>query len=165
MVAEITLRPISAEDMEFLYQVYAGTRQEELSVLDWSDEEKAQFLRMQFDAQHKHYQTHFTAAAYDVILAGDTPIGRLYVDRRPDELRIIDIALLAEHRGGGIGGGLLRELLSEAAAAGKPVTIHVEKNNRAKSLYHRLGFREIEDQGVYDLMEWRPATEAAQEEN
>jgi ribosomal protein S18 acetylase RimI-like enzyme len=161
MVSEITLRPITPDDMDFLYRVYASTREDELSVLPWSDAEKEDFLRMQFHAQHTHYQEHFTDAKYDVILSGDTPVGRLYVDRRPDELRIIDIALLTEHRGGGIGSSLMRDLIDEAAAAGTPVRIHVEKNNPAKRLYHRLGFREIEDQGVYDLMERTPEGESA----
>jgi ribosomal protein S18 acetylase RimI-like enzyme len=164
MVSEITLRPITPDDMEFLYRVYASTREEELSILPWSDEEKEDFLRMQFHAQHTHYQKHYADAKYDVILSGETPVGRLYVDRRPDDIRIIDIALLTEHRRGGIGGGLVRELLDEAAAAGKSVSIHVEKNNPAKTLYHRLGFVEIEDQGVYDLMEWTPeGAQAGQE--
>jgi ribosomal protein S18 acetylase RimI-like enzyme len=154
VVAEITLRPITGDDMEFLYKVYASTRAEELSVTGWSDEEKENFLRMQFHAQHTHYQKHFGDAHFDVILAGDTPIGRLYVHRQPHEIRVADIALLPEHRGHGIGSGLMRELLEEATAAGKPVRLHVEKYNRAKQLYYRMGFRDIDEAGVYDLMEW-----------
>jgi ribosomal protein S18 acetylase RimI-like enzyme len=47
--------------------------------------------------------------------------------------------------------------MDEAAAAGKAVTIHVEKNNPAMRLYRRLGFRTEEDKGVYDLMRWTAA--------
>jgi ribosomal protein S18 acetylase RimI-like enzyme len=154
MVAEVTLRSITQDDLEFLYRVYASTREEELAVTGWSDEQKEEFLRMQFGAQHDHYQKHFPDAKYDVIVAGETPIGRLYVDRREDEIRIIDIALLTEHRGAGVGGGLVRQLIDEAAATGKPVRIHVERENPAMRLYERLGFKKIEDVGVYDLMEW-----------
>lgn len=154
MVSDTTLRPITPGDMEFLHRVYASTREEELAVTGWSEEQKEQFLRMQFGAQHDHYQKHFPDAKYDVILAGDTPIGRLYVDRRVDEIRIIDIALLAEHRGAGVGGGLVRQLIDEAATDGKSVRIHVEHNNPAMRLYERLGFKKIEDVGVYHLMEW-----------
>ena len=154
MGSEIGLRPITPDDMEFLYRVYASTREEELSVTSWSDDEKEQFLRMQFHAQHTYYQEHYGDAEYDVILSGDTPIGRLYVDRRPDEIRVIDIALLPEHCGGGIGSGFVRELMKEAGADGKAVRLHVEKNNPAKRLYFRLGFRDVGDAGVYDLMQW-----------
>ncbi|HEX6939117.1 MAG TPA: GNAT family N-acetyltransferase, partial [Longimicrobiales bacterium] len=67
-----------------------------------------------------------------------------------------DIALLPEHRGRGIGTALLEALIAEADAAGKPVSIHVEQYNPARRLYARLGFREVEDLGVYVFMERPP---------
>lgn len=156
-----TLRPMTGADMPFLYEVYAGTRAEELSQVPWSDEEIQAFLDMQFRAQHAHYQKTFPEAAYQIIEQAGEPIGRLYLDRRPDEIRIIDIALLPEWRGGGIGGALMRQILDEAALAGRPVRIHVERNNPAMSLYGRLGFRKVENRGVYWLMEWLPGQAAA----
>ncbi len=85
-------------------------------------------------------------------------IGRLYIERWPSQHCIIDIAFLPEHRGKGLGEALLRDLLDEAAAAGKDVSIHVEKLNPAMRLYRRLGFVTEEDKGVYDLMRWRAGT-------
>ncbi len=157
MPAGVDLRPIGPADREFLYRLYASTRQAEMSLLDWSDAEKEEFLRMQFEAQHRYYVEQFPAARLDVVLREGEPIGRLYVDRRDDEIRLIDIALLPEHRGGGIGGAMMRELLVEAREAGMPVRIHVERFNPAMRLYRRLGFERLEEQGVYDLMEWRPS--------
>jgi GNAT superfamily N-acetyltransferase len=66
-----------------------------------------------------------------------------------------DIALLPEYCNRGIGTTLLRDLQSEAAAAGKPLRIHVERFNPTLRLYERLGFRQIDDRGVYLFMEWR----------
>ncbi len=152
----VSLRPMRARDKPFLYRVYASTRAEELAVTGWSEAEKTAFLTQQFEAQHRYYQAQFPDAAFQVIERDGEPIGRLYLDRRAEEIRIIDIALLPAHRRAGIGGALLREILGEAAAAGKAVRIHVERNNPALGLYHRLGFKEIEDQGVYLLMEWSP---------
>jgi GNAT superfamily N-acetyltransferase len=154
----VTLRPIAAEDLEFLHRLYASTRHDEMRLIDWSDERKESFVRFQFDAQHRYYQEQFPTATFDVVLDGEIPIGRLYVDRRADEIRLIDIALLPEHRGQGIGGTLMRRTLTEARLAGKPVRIHVERENPARRLYDLLGFQPIEEQGVYDLMEWRPET-------
>ena len=157
----ITLRPLTEADFPFLYRVYAGTREAELAQAPWSDEEKRDFLDMQFRAQHSHYQKHFPEASYEIIERHGEPIGRLYLDRRPDELRIIDIALLTDKRGAGIGGALMQHILGEAALIGKPVRIHVERNNPAMRLYERLGFQKVEDQGVYWLMEWLPADSRA----
>jgi ribosomal protein S18 acetylase RimI-like enzyme len=157
MPATISLRPIAAEDQPFLYQVYASTRQDELAPVPWTDEQKEAFLRMQFAAQHSHYQQHYADASFDVILWDDRPAGRLYVERRDRELRIVDIALLPAYRNRGIGSRLLNELIAEANAAGKPVSIHVEHNNPALRLYQRLGFQQRDTHGVYLLME-RPVS-------
>lgn len=160
-MSTVTFRPMTEGDLDFLRRLYASTREEELAQVPWSDEEKAEFLRFQFDAQHKHYMEYFPDAEYQVIELAGKPIGRLYLDRRDDEHRLIDIALLPEHRGDGIGGGIMRDVLEEAAAARKLVRIHVERNNPAMRLYERLGFNNIEEQGVYYLMEWTPPAGAA----
>ncbi len=153
----VSFRPLAAGDLEFLYRLYASTREEELAPVPWSDEQKESFLRFQFDAQHRYYQEHFPDADYLVIERRERPIGRLYLDRRPDEHRLIDIALVPGSRGAGIGGAILRDLQEEAGAAGKPLRIHVERNNPALRLYARLGFEPLEEQGIYYLMEWRPS--------
>jgi ribosomal protein S18 acetylase RimI-like enzyme len=148
------LRPAVAEDLDFLYQVYASTRQEELAVTGWPAAQIEQFLRMQFDTQHRYYHDHFPGAAYELILWEDRPAGRLYLDRAPGEIGIIDIALLPDFRNRGIGSILLNAILAEATLAGKPVRIYVEQFNRALKLYERLGFRKIGTAGVYFHMEW-----------
>jgi ribosomal protein S18 acetylase RimI-like enzyme len=157
---ELALRPVTPEDRPFLERVYASTRSEELAAVPWTPLQKAAFLRFQFDAQDKHYRLHYAEARFDVILAGGREVGRLYVDRSGSEIRLIDIALLPEHRGAGIGGALLSELIAEATRERKPLSIHVEHSNPAQRLYRRLGFRHTgTDTGVYQLMEWRPSAE------
>ena len=152
----LTLRPITPGDKDFLFRVYASTREDDLALVDWSETEKAAFLQMQFEAQHTHYTEHFGQANFDLILLAGEPVGRLYLDRRDDEIRIIDIALLTEHRRQGIGSRLLKQILAEGESAGLPVRIHVERYNPALHLYYRLGFQQIGDEGVYFLMEWTP---------
>lgn len=155
-LARCTLRPCVPEDLPFLLHVYASTRIEELAPLGWGAEQQAAFLSQQFSAQHQHYHTHYTATDYQLILLDERPIGRLYVARWPDEIRIVDIALLPEHRDQRIGSQLIAALRDEAAAAGKPLRIHVEKFNRALRLYQRLGFAVVEDRGIYWFLEWTP---------
>ena len=154
--SEITLRPVSSSDRDFLLRVYASTREEELRLVDWSADQKAAFVRMQFGAQDAYYREHYHPASFDVVELDGEPVGRLYVARWEDEIRIIDIALLPAHRGRGIGTALLRGLLNEAAGAGKRLSIHVEKHNPALRLYARLGFTMVADRGVYLLLEATP---------
>lgn len=140
-----------------LFDVYASTRQAELALVDWDDAQKQAFLAQQFEAQHRWYQEQYGGASFDVVLVDDRPAGRLYVSRWSSEIRIVDIALLPEYRNRGIGAELLAALQSEASAAGKALTIHVERFNPALRLYDRLGFLPVADEGVYLLLEWRPA--------
>ena len=150
----VTLRPIIPDDEAFLCQLYASTRDEEMALLDWPPEQKASFLTMQFNAQHRFYLEQFAQAKFHIMELDDKPIGRLYLDYRKDEIRIIDIALLPDYRNQGIGSAYLNAILAEAAQKGLAVRIHVEHYNRALALYQRLGFRKIDDQGIYYLMEW-----------
>jgi|SRR5271165_542276 len=149
------LRAATSVDDQFLRAVYAGTRAEELARVPWSEEQKRAFTDMQFAAQDADYRRNYPDARYSIIEVHGVPVGRLYVDRCEKEIRIIDIALLPEHRRAGIGTKLLRELQDEARKTGKALTIHVEKLNPALRLYHRLGFRQVEDQGVYLFLEWK----------
>jgi ribosomal protein S18 acetylase RimI-like enzyme len=150
----LTFRPIADADLPFLARVYASTRTKELAGTPMTEEQKAAFLEAQFRLQHAHYQKHYPEADWLVTTHEDEDIGRLYIERWPSQHRIIDIAFLPERRGKGFGEALLRDLLEEAAAAGKAVSIHVEKYNPAMRLYRRLGFATEEDKGVYDLMRW-----------
>lgn len=122
-------------------------------MVPWTEEERQVFLSQQFEAQRTHYRRYLPNTEYLVIERSDEPIGRLYLDRREDELRIVDIALFSKHRGRGFGGAILSDLIAEAAERAVPVRIHVERTNPALGLYQRLGFREIGDEGVYLFME------------
>ncbi len=152
----VTLRPALPEDREHLFRVYASTRTEELGSVPWIEEQKLAFLRQQFEAQDQWWRRQYPDCSFQVIEIGGEPAGRLYVDRRAAEIRLVDIALLPEFRRAGAGSHLLRGLQVEAAAAGLPLTIHVERFNPARALYEGLGFREIGAAGeVYLLYEWR----------
>ena len=152
--SSITFRRIEPDDTAFLREVYASTRADELALTGWGAAEMDAFVRMQFDAQHQHYLTTYPDASFEVILEDGRPIGRLYVARGQDEIRLVDIAILPAHRGGGVGTAIITGLLAEAERTGKAVRIHVERNNPALSLYARLGFRVIGERGVYWFLEW-----------
>lgn len=154
----VTFRPVKEEDQDFLFKVYASTREEEMARVAWSDAQKEAFLLMQFNAQALHYRERYPDASLEVILVDSKPAGRLYKAMLDDEIRIIDITLLPERRGHGAGTPIIRDIMDEAAKIDKAVRIHVESFNRSLRLFHRLGFVPVEDSEVYTLMEWRKNT-------
>lgn len=151
---DVALRPSTDADREFLVGLYGSTRDDELSQVAWPPGEREAFVRMQFTAQDTEYRRHNPQGSFDVIEVDGRPVGRLIVDRRPGDLRIVDISLLPEARGAGIGSQLVGDLVDEAKAAGCIVSIHVEVHNRAAELYARMGFTVAADLGVYRRMEW-----------
>lgn len=154
----LTLRPVEAGDGDFLYWVYASTRMDEMALVDWSDQQKEAFLRMQFQAQKTHYQAHYPKAEYQIIQRGEgLPIGRLIIDRSGDCILLMDIALLSEFRRLGIGTLIMQDLIAEAALTNRAVRLHVEVFNPARKLYERLGFVKSGEQGLYHEMVWKPA--------
>jgi ribosomal protein S18 acetylase RimI-like enzyme len=151
------LRPVADADREFLLELYGSMRAEELALVDWDETAKRAFVEHQFAAQDAHYREHYPGATLDVVEVDGERAGRLYVHRGTADIRIMDIALAPAFRGRGIGTELLRSLIDEADAAGCKLSIHVEMNNPARTLYDRLGFEPAGEHGVYVLMERPPS--------
>ncbi len=154
---EAALRPERPDDESFVYRLYASTRDAELGHLPLPPEAKSALLRQQFDAQRRHYAAHYADASLQIVELDGAPVGRLYVGRWEDEVRIIELSLVPEVRGRGLGSALLTTLIAEARAARLPLRIHVAVTNPAVRLYLRLGFAALDNDGVHMLMEHRGA--------
>ncbi|HKU77964.1 MAG TPA: GNAT family N-acetyltransferase [Pyrinomonadaceae bacterium] len=154
--ANITLRPVSADDYDFLVEIYGSTRADEMALVPWTDEQRQVFVRSQFAAQQDHYAQKYPTANHDIIVLDGRPVGRLYVARLDQEIRIIDITVLPAERNAGTGSYLIRQLLDEASRAGKVTRIYVEEFNPSLRLFERLGFSPSEQQGIHLLMQCNP---------
>jgi len=154
---KVTLRKYRDSDISFMQALYASTRESELAMTNFSQQEKINFIHQQFSAQTAHYTQHYCADAFNIIELEGKPIGRLFVDYWDNEIRIVDIALISEYRNTGLGTFLIQQLFEQARESKKAVTIHVEHNNPAKRLYERLGFKlKTKTNEIYLLMEWIP---------
>jgi ribosomal protein S18 acetylase RimI-like enzyme len=154
-IAAYTLRPVQEADEALLLEIYASTRADELALVAWDAAQKQAFVQMQFSAQQKHYRAYFPRAAHDLILVEERPVGRLYVDRRQTDVRILDITLSPQARGRGIGTQILLDLMKEVAQTNTPLSIYVESFSRSLGLFQRLGFVKTNESGASWLMEWR----------
>ena len=153
----VSLRPVTADDKEFLISVYGGTRAQELAQVQWEEGQKDAFIRWQFEMQQKEYETRFPDARYDVILVDGVPAGRIWVGVDDKQIRLLDIAVMAQFQNRCVGTILLRRLMDEAAQVNKPLRHMVfVLNDNAHRFYERLGFTVIEDLGGYKHMEWVP---------
>ena len=154
--SHITLRPATDADYDFMRGLYAFSRAEEMEHFPFDEAQKRAFLDQQFAAQFEHYGIHYPTCERNIVEKEGKPIGRFWIDEWRDQIRLVDIALLPECRGAGIGSRLLHEVLDRGTAARKPVSIHVEAYNPALRLYQRLGFEKVDTNGIYFLMRWTP---------
>jgi ribosomal protein S18 acetylase RimI-like enzyme len=83
-------------------------------------------------------------AAWVRLLTGDAA-GYGYVDDDTPELAI---AVVPAHRGRGVGGGLLAELLDVTRGRFRAVSLSVRADNPARRLYERTGFRTVHENDV-----------------
>jgi GNAT superfamily N-acetyltransferase len=152
----LSLRTVTPADEEFVFAVYAGTRQAEMALVPWDEMQRDAFLKMQFAAQQQHYWKEYPDSTHQIIEADGRAIGRVWIARSAREIHILDIALLPTERNAGIGTAIMRDLLHEAEASDKPLTIYVETFNPSLRLFERLGFKHVEQQGFHYLMQWKP---------
>jgi ribosomal protein S18 acetylase RimI-like enzyme len=155
---KLQLRPSLPDDRDFLFRLYASTRMDEIRSFGWSAVQQDAFFRMQFNAQQQWYQATYSTAENQIIEKDQEPIGRMIVQRGAGTWRLLDISLLPEHRGQGIGGELIRALIKDCGAAGAVLQLQVVNTNPAQRLYTRLGFIKTGQDQIYTQMELRPQT-------
>jgi ribosomal protein S18 acetylase RimI-like enzyme len=154
--SKVALREQTDGDMEFLLALYISTRESEMINVGWAQHQIDIFLKQQFETQTLWYRNLYPNAEYQIVEFEGEPVGRFYLIRTENEIRLIDLALLPEFRGKKLGAYLIREITQAATAKGILVSLHVEYRNPAIRLYHRLGFEVVEDLGIYLLMQWYP---------
>ncbi len=165
LAGRLTFRPAEADDEPFQRQVFQSTREPIAQLIDWDAEREAAFLAMQFLAQSSHYHRAFAGSSYDVIELDGRPVGRVFVYRGPDDIRVVDIGLMPQYRGQGIGGTVLMAVMAEAAESGRPVRLQTDPTNRALRLYERLGFVRVGTTGVHVDLEWMPGSAQPDEDD
>jgi GNAT superfamily N-acetyltransferase len=146
----------------FLRDLYAGTRAAELEVTGWTPDQKRAFCDSQFTLQDSYYRQQWPDASYDVVEWGDREAGRFLVDAAPSGWLVLDIALVPQCRGAGLGTLLLQWVQAKAAASGAAVHMSVELDNPARHLYERLGFEVHAKGDLRDEMVWRAEASGAQ---
>lgn len=161
MERSITLRSAEPEDRQFLIDVYASTREDELNLWGWDDSQKQAFLELQFRAKNQQYELSYPQADDRVVLLNGHPIGRMMFHKKGKDITFLDIALLPEYRNQNIGTRLIQLLQQEATDAQKSVVLHVLRTNRAARLYERMGFKMVNEDAVYREMKWTPGQDRA----
>jgi ribosomal protein S18 acetylase RimI-like enzyme len=158
--AHYQLRLAQPDDLGFQRDLYATTREKEMNAAQFTPEMREQFIAMQFHAQTTHYTQYYPTAEWSIIECDGVRAGRLILYRCNEHIEIMDIALMPEFRGRGMGTDVLRDVFTEAQAKQLPVRLFAFTGERAIQLYHRLGFEDVRDDGIHTELVWRPQPQA-----
>ncbi len=152
----ISLRSVEAADESLLLDLYRSTREQELALVPWTEEQKNSFVRMQFIAQRAHYEAANPEAEHFIVIYQSEAVGRLWIVNSANQIKILDLTVAPAQRNKGIGEQLMTFLLAEAGKKRKSVEVFVETFNPSQSFFGRLGFHAVETQGIHALLRWTP---------
>jgi GNAT superfamily N-acetyltransferase len=141
------LRPATSTDTPFLRQLHHRAYREVVI---------RQFGSWDDDAQDGWFDKGLADAQFSVVEENGEAIGTIASNDLPDRLVLVELQLLPEYQGRGIGTALLQAQLEWARRLQKPVTLRVLFESRARSLYARHGFVVTGKTDTHYLMEWRP---------
>jgi RimJ/RimL family protein N-acetyltransferase len=156
-MAVISLRPVEAADLPLLLALYGSARAAELALVPWNDAQRRAFIQHQFNAQTAFYQSEYPHAVHSILLCDGEPCGRVYIDRRPHEIRMLDVSWLATESAEDAGRQLMADLQAEAQSAGLPLNLHLEPLSTLRACFERLGFVKVTESDTHALYEWRAA--------
>jgi ribosomal protein S18 acetylase RimI-like enzyme len=107
--------------------------------------------------QRTDFDRRFSEYVVSIIEREGRPAGALWLESKPDSIYIVELQVLPEYQGRGIGTAVVRHLIDEASRNGIPVTLSVvAANPRAKLLYERLGFEVTEFDAPFFRMRHNP---------
>jgi ribosomal protein S18 acetylase RimI-like enzyme len=136
------LRPATQLDKTFLYRLHCLTMRHHIEAT-WGWDEAW---------QRNDFQHRFERYAISVMEHDGVAIGSLWLEDRPTAVYIADIQVLPEWQERGIGTAVVRRVIADALSRQLDVELAVlPVNERARSLYQRIGFvvTEVSDPFVY----------------
>ena len=155
-LSRLTLRQETPKDRDWLLELYADSRREELDAAGVPEPLRRPFIEQQFQIRQAAYRSAFSDAEWSIVCVEEQSVGRLILHRTSFEWRIVDLALRPEYRGQHLGTQLLQRLQNEATQAARPLRLQVLPENPAVRLYRRLGFFVTSEENFRLQMEWNP---------
>jgi GNAT superfamily N-acetyltransferase len=153
----VTLRYTTPDDRGFLARLFTACRSDEFVPL--GEPFVSHVLQTQFEAQQAGYAGRFGSSGDHIITSDEDPIGRIWVHCDGSKWELVDIAVLPEHRGHGVGTVLLRDLIQQADWNGATIHLDVRCDNAgAQRLYFGLGFSLVSTDELDLRLSLRPST-------
>lgn len=104
--------------------------------------------------QDARFREEFNPSRCQIVEVEGERVGVVAVDTRPNEIFLANIQIIPEHQGNGLGTALIQSLQRQASATGSKMALQVNRANRARRLYERIGFAVTDETETHYLMQW-----------
>jgi ribosomal protein S18 acetylase RimI-like enzyme len=140
----ITYRKASENDIDYLLDLRTKTMNPHYadSNLPTDKETTLQRILYQFEKAH-------------IILLNNEPAGLLKISKAEDKTEVLQLQIDPSQQGKGLGKTILTDILKEASAEEKTVSLSVLKTNKAQNLYKSLGFKVVDEDEHSYFMEFQ----------
>ncbi|MGN7759055.1 GNAT family N-acetyltransferase [Chryseobacterium sp. 22532] len=140
----ITYRKASENDIDYLLDLRTKTMNPHYadSNLPTDKETTLQRILYQFEKAH-------------IILLNNEPAGLLKISKAEDKTEVLQLQIDPNQQGKGLGKTILTDILKEASAEEKIVSLSVLKTNKAQNLYKSLGFKVVDEDEHSYFMEFQ----------
>jgi ribosomal protein S18 acetylase RimI-like enzyme len=139
------LRPASSGDFRFAWSLYQDLMKPlTVELLEWNE-----------PGQKRVVELALAQKGTSIIVVDALDAGWLQVDESPDSIYLGQLYLAPSFQNCGVGTAIVGSLRDKARQAGKALMLDVMKNNRARTLYRRLGFLVIGESEYKLKMRWQ----------
>lgn len=144
---QFELRPASSADFPFCWSLYRDSMEPlTIGLLQWNETGQRQVI-----------EQSLADGGTSIIVAGGSDIGWLQIKETGEEIYLGQLYVMPSMQNRGIGTAVVRLLCESASGNNKMLTLEVMKNNRARSLYERLGFDVVSSSKYKLKLRWQPS--------
>lgn len=142
---DVTRRFAGVEDLELLFEIERAALKEHV---------RSNFGSWDDAAQYRMFSQSTDPASHQLFYCGSQPVGFWSTTRDDGTICLERLSLLPAFQNRGLGAALIRELIGEARASHRTLSLQVFLTNRARRLYERLGFRIVRATDTHYQMEF-----------
>jgi ribosomal protein S18 acetylase RimI-like enzyme len=147
----LKLRLARDDDDKFLFNLFYDVRAREFTDAGIPLAQLMPILELQHKAQIYSYSNEFPSATNSIIVFNEKCVGRILIQKNEKSAHLIDIAILQEFRGKGLGSFLINKMKSECDQIRLSV---YAANILAIKFYEKHLFQISKNDVMYLNMEW-----------
>lgn len=112
-----------------------------------------QFGEWDEDKQDHFFDNDWEKGGFEIINCNGALCGYMAVDDNESDITFRELVISPDYQGMGIGSSIIKEFINKAKGRNIPLRLQTFHENKALNLYHRLGFKQVEETDTHVVLE------------